>query len=756
MTTPLDAALTYAARGWRVVPIGPGTKWPDLAAWQERATTDPATIAEWFTSNPGRGVGIATGEGSGVFVLDVDTVEGKVGAESLAELEAAHGPLPVTVEAVTGSGGRHLFYRHPPGLDLSNSAGRLGPDLDIRANGGQVVAEPTPHPTTGQPYAFDLEHHPDDMPVADAPAWLLRLLEPPPKVDAGPRGTFEQARLAWDRFNYRDGIDQFVAAMLTAEAGWTEGRPDRSGARYFTRPGKRHGIGATLGKVAPGVLYCFTSSAPPFEAERSYDPADVFALIRFAGDRAAADAELVAQGWGLPSWSITSEAIAAWITERQAAQAPTERSSRWLPDDFWQARPHLTHIRQAARSRLLSPDAVLGAVLTRVAVLTPHTVELPPTVGTPCGLTFYAAIVGTPSMGKSTAADLAATILPGDIKRRAIGSGEGFIDTMFDLVTETGEDGKKRTTKQQTRYAALFHVDEGSTLAKLGNRSGATIMESLRTAFTHGVLGQENASLETRRHLPGEMYVYGVTIGIQPDKAGELLGDGGAGTPQRFAWFMASDPTAPTVVPPWPEPLNWSPPVTQLEQVRTVRGSIRHELGLHPSIVDEVIADRQAVMSGQAEEDEGDAHRNLMRLKIAALLALLDGRAGVVPDDWSLAGVVVDTSRRVRRGVEEYLAKAAASQAQARHRARAEGEVVVAEALENRALSSAAKRAARAVARHFEETSTPANRTLISSTSNSKARGDAGGLDAIIAEAVARDWIVPAGDGWTPGPSRPA
>src|SRR5690349_5420763 len=88
------AAASLAGVGWRVHPLRPGSKLPLLTAWPERATVDAATVAAWWTQTPAANVGIATG--AGVFVLDVDTADGKPGTASLAALEAAHGPLPVT------------------------------------------------------------------------------------------------------------------------------------------------------------------------------------------------------------------------------------------------------------------------------------------------------------------------------------------------------------------------------------------------------------------------------------------------------------------------------------------------------------------------------------------------------------------------------------------------------------------------------------------------------------------------------------
>jgi hypothetical protein len=763
LTPVLEAALTYAARGWAVVPIGAGAKYPDLEAWQDQATTDPTVIGQWYTQRPGRGVGIATGHASGIFVLDVDVAHGKDGDESLRILEEQHGPLPATVEAITGSGGRHLFFRLPPGVEISNSAGRLGPDLDIRANGGQVVAAPTIHPDTGQPYAWDLEHHPAEHPIADAPPWLIELLRAPAKVErpTGPRPSLDQAVLARERFNLHPQTDGHVTQLLE-QAGWTEGRPDRHGVRYFTRPGKDRGISASLGKVAPGVLMVFTSSAPPLEAERAYDPFDVYRLLAHGGDAETADAALVAAGWGVSSYGADLRPLGP---VKAGAPASPDGHPLHLPDAFWTARPSLTWVRQAAHSRLMSADAVLGALLVRVAAMTDHTVEIPAIVGKPVGLTFFTAPVGPPSAGKSAAAGIAAELIPVPmgakvLDRLPVGSGEGFVECLFDWVTEE-EDGKKIKVKKQTRYAAIFHIDEGTILGDLGQRSGSTIMPTLRSAFTHDTLGSTNASAERKRLLRGHEYVYGVTMGIQPEKAGDLLGDKAAGTPQRFLWLMATDPTIPDADLPWPGPLGWTPPSsTQLDPLRPVHGYRRASIPVAPEVIAEVRAERRRNARG-GHVDDAEAHLHLLRLKTAALLAILDQRVELRADDWGLAGIAVDTSLAVRRWVESQLATAQAKADETRALRDAKKAAII-EAVSGQrageAVDVACRSAATTARSHAEAASHPhrgCSRGCFRKGLNSAYRPLVN-WDEVVELALEQGWIVADAGSFRPGPSRPS
>lgn len=163
------AARRYAARGWSVIPIEPHGKRP-LVAWREfqQRVATPDEVAHWATRWPDANVGIVTGRVSGLVVVDVDPRHG--GDLALARWQAAHGALPATVEAVTGGGGRHLYFAHPGGT-VGNRAG-LRPGIDLRGDGGCVVAPPSLHPS-GRRYAWVVGRGPDDLAPAPLPPGLL-------------------------------------------------------------------------------------------------------------------------------------------------------------------------------------------------------------------------------------------------------------------------------------------------------------------------------------------------------------------------------------------------------------------------------------------------------------------------------------------------------------------------------------------------------------------------------------------------------
>jgi Bifunctional DNA primase/polymerase, N-terminal/Primase C terminal 2 (PriCT-2) len=169
------AALEYAAMGREVFPAPPGTKksyksaqYSGGAQWGK--TTDPEEIRKDFRNWPAANVAIVTGATSGIFVLEADTVEGHGvdGLASIKALEAEHGPFPETLKAVSPSGSEHYYFNHPgPGIKIKNSVSEIAPGVDVRGDGGMVIAPPSVKPGVGE-YRWL-----NDMPVADAPAWLI-------------------------------------------------------------------------------------------------------------------------------------------------------------------------------------------------------------------------------------------------------------------------------------------------------------------------------------------------------------------------------------------------------------------------------------------------------------------------------------------------------------------------------------------------------------------------------------------------------
>ena len=160
-----DSARAYAARAWSVIPMQPRGKRP-LVSWREfqQRIAGEDEIAHWFSRWPDANVGIVTGQISGIVVVDVDIRHG--GPASLAEAVLRHGALDATVEVATGGGGRHLYYTHP-GVATANRVAML-PGIDLRGDGGCVVASPSVHPS-GRCYAWVAGRSPEEVALAPLP-----------------------------------------------------------------------------------------------------------------------------------------------------------------------------------------------------------------------------------------------------------------------------------------------------------------------------------------------------------------------------------------------------------------------------------------------------------------------------------------------------------------------------------------------------------------------------------------------------------
>lgn len=180
--TALDAALTYAARGWAVFPVPPGTKMSHKSMqlnggrrWG--ATTDPAEIRRDWVRWPNAGVGIPTGIDAGFFVIEADTVAGHGvdGLAGLRALEAINGPLPTTLMAMSPSGSVHRYYKHPGnGVKVKSSNSEIAPGVDVKGDGGMVVGPPTVRADGAYKWI-------NDLPIAEAPAWLIKLVKDKPR-----------------------------------------------------------------------------------------------------------------------------------------------------------------------------------------------------------------------------------------------------------------------------------------------------------------------------------------------------------------------------------------------------------------------------------------------------------------------------------------------------------------------------------------------------------------------------------------------
>jgi DNA-binding transcriptional ArsR family regulator len=155
-----------------VFPCKPGGKEPLTSNGFKDASTDPERIRAWWSRWPEANIGMPTGKRSGKIVVDGDPRNGAY--DSLAELHEEGHELPLTATIKTGGGGFHHYFNYPAGREIRNSAGKVGPGLDIRGEGGYVIVPPS---VTEEPY--EVLHK---RPIVEAPEWLIERLTAPSRT----------------------------------------------------------------------------------------------------------------------------------------------------------------------------------------------------------------------------------------------------------------------------------------------------------------------------------------------------------------------------------------------------------------------------------------------------------------------------------------------------------------------------------------------------------------------------------------------
>ena len=201
----VEAAVFYAAMGYHVFPCKPCSKEPATKHGFMDATTDGQMIRKWWKDNPNYNVAIRTGTASGLLVIDVDGVDGQ---NTLAEWRRQGKQLGSTAAVKTGNG-IHTYLKHP-GTHIGNRVKAM-PGIDVREEGGYVLAPPSIHPDSGETYRWLCT--PEKAGLADTPKWLLDKLtrqhrtftEP---VEATiPEGSRNNALFSLARSLYRKGLD---------------------------------------------------------------------------------------------------------------------------------------------------------------------------------------------------------------------------------------------------------------------------------------------------------------------------------------------------------------------------------------------------------------------------------------------------------------------------------------------------------------------------------------------------------------------
>lgn len=676
--TYADVHGIYRAAGWiGPLPLGEGTKYPPpdgFTGWHGDYPSG-ADSQTWVDEYPEYATTrqIALRMADDVIGIDVDQYGGKRGADTLAEAQRRWGALPPSPKSSSrGSNpsGIH-FYRVPSGTELRTKIGFPELKLDgieiIQRHHRYAVVWPSVHPDTGADYRWFSTASPSTPPrVANLKplplAWLEALASDgaPSNAAANPKLVAEFAQVHANGGDlhairgvlavFRKGVeggarhDAMISAVCMAAREARDGRYPATDVRSALRNAFTLALGEARGTQR---------LSGPVEARREFDSM---------------------WAWGVGQALGESEEDQASRHERNAARRlePTRLAPVAvrpghlnLPADFWNARPSLKHIRDAALSRWACPDAVLGSVLARLSAYASPEDHVDLGIGQ-SPLTVFAVLYGSPSAGKGVAMRTGAELLPvpahlgaDAFRERPIGSGEGITESYYGVVSDTDAAGKAVKIRKQVRHNALFVMDEGETLIRLMTRTGSTLATTIRRAWSGEVLGEANASVDRDRQVDRKTYSIGLAVAFQPAAIGPLFDDQevGGGTPHRFIYLAADDDTLPEVPPEetlaWPGELHLAPPHDP-----ALRRQWEKPPGRTYELVDDEVR-RQVRLTrwrGLRRDSIGelDGHADQMRGRIAAHLAALDGHLEVTGEDWALAGQVLETSNKVREAAISY------------------------------------------------------------------------------------------------------
>jgi hypothetical protein len=267
-------------------------------------------------------------------------------------------------------------------------------------------------------------------------------------------------------------------------------------------------------------------------------------------------------------------------------------------------------------------------------------------------------------------------------------------------------------------------VDEGTIMDDLKSRKGSTVVPTLRSMWVGGSVGQSNAQAETSRKLSAGQYTIGLTVGIQIGHSDTLLNDERGGLSQRFLWFSTTDPGLPSIddLPHWPGPLDWD---------EADPGPLAYPL----SVIRETKEKRHAVTTGAYVPGPYEEHRNLVQLKVAALLAILNKRDHVSLDDWKLASMVVEASDAVRLTAVDEVQRLRTEERAKRSTETAHANLVQEDVINEGRTERIARSIARHVHQHHFDCTRKCTRTSLHSP-------DRGGFDDALALAIQRGWVT--------------
>ena len=630
--------------GISMIPVVEGKKVPAIS-WKQFQVEICSELqaVEWGSNGQSFGVGAVTGEVSGrLMAIDIEAAfVPRLG--ELAQRMRAAGVYEVWMSWLGGyhestpRGGIHVLVRlEGEGPCPRNDKLAFGADgeviIETRGEGGYVLVAPTPGYTLGSG-GFEV------IVYCTLEEWVrveavLRSFDevaaPAPTVAT--RSTVALPSIL--RLGEESWIEPIKAGLpavreLLEGHGWVfPGSGDQFG-EHCVRPGKnvREGHSANLSR--DGYLWVHSSNAG-LPVGVGLDAVDL--LICWESPHSVAPTNAERTEW------FKAQRPPAVRDAGAAGMDPVAGLN--LPASFWEARPYLGHIHQAALSLRLSPDAVWEGVKCFYAATIPWNHRLPGD-GT---FDYVSIVVGAPGAGKSRAKHCAWMLLEkcrgleGVAFPAPAGSGEGMTDLYLD------RDNKERRYKLR---GVGFYADEGKFLLDIASRSGNTTMQAIKQMWSGELTGSVAATAERHRWLDPRDVRATLLVSATPDVAAQFMRQDltDEGLPQRISWGWATYPH-PDERPDWPGALD----VHVWDHNRAPDNIYTVDLAAELSAL--IDARQLAAARGETGPDDGlEGHAIYAIEKGAGLHAHLDGRLDITTDDWALATQDWETTRAVREHV---------------------------------------------------------------------------------------------------------
>ena len=406
---------------------------------------------------------------------------------------------------------------------------------------------------------------------------------------------------------------------------------------------------------------------------------------------------------------------------------------------LWDERAWLRWCNDTGLARGVSRTALLGALLARIsAEISPDIKIETPIGGSGTQLNLFVLLVGASGTGKTIANGTIANAYTWTAGELRIGSGEGIAAAFTERKTSKDDDGEKITFASRYAWRRYAWIDEYAALMSQKQRAGATIGAELRTAWSGDRLGMDYRNQDARLPVEKGTYRLSIAAGIQPSLAGDVFAGSDVGDLQRWLWFHATDPAlAGTIengefIKLTSEEIKLDTKFARenVNSVDTLGGPTI--IPISKTINDELWRDHIDRQAGG--DQDHDSHRNHQRLRVAGVLALVEGRNHVDDEDWRLAGDILQLSDETRLSVQNHMRVKRAQ----RLTARGEEAATIQAATDEYAIKLIAERIYRGIERHSKDAAHECTKACI--TRAGKVSGEM--RDTAIDYALAQGWLA--------------